>query len=107
VTRAGRFLRKASLDELPQLWNVLRGDMTFVGPRPTLHYQVEHYSPRQRARLNAKPGITGLAQVSGRNELNWDQKIELDLWYVEHRSLWVDCKILFRTLVDKCAARGD
>jgi len=107
VTRAGRFLRKTSLDELPQLWNVFRGDMTFVGPRPMLQYQVENSCPRWRARLRAKPGITGLAQVSGRNELSWDQKIELDLWYIEHRSLWLDCKIVFRTLVGKCVVQGD
>jgi lipopolysaccharide/colanic/teichoic acid biosynthesis glycosyltransferase len=105
VTRVGRFLRKTSLDELPQLWNVLRGDMAFVGPRPTLPEQVEHYSERQHARFNAKPGITGLAQVSGRNALTWDQKIELDVWYVENRSLWLDCKILLQTLAG--AGQGD
>lgn len=99
VTRAGGFLRRTGLDELPQLWNILRGDMTFVGPRPTLRYQVEQYSPRDRRRLEVKPGITGLAQVSGRNEISWEKKIELDLWYVEHRSLWLDCKILFRTFL--------
>lgn len=99
VTRAGRLLRKTGLDELPQLWNVLCGDMTFVGPRPTLRYQVEQYSSRERRRLAVKPGITGLAQISGRNKIPWDKKIELDLWYVEHRSLWLDCQILFLTLV--------
>jgi lipopolysaccharide/colanic/teichoic acid biosynthesis glycosyltransferase len=100
VTRVGRFLRKPGLDELPQLWNVVRGDMTFVGPRPTLRYQVEMYNQEQRKRLRVKPGITGLAQISGRNRISWDSKIELDLWYVEHRSLWVDCRILLRTLVN-------
>jgi len=99
VTRAGRFLRRTGLDELPQLCNVLRGDMTFVGPRPTLRYQVAEYSMRERLRLSVKPGITGLAQVSGRNEIPWEKKIELDVWYVEHRSLWLDCKIVFQTLL--------
>lgn len=99
VTRVGGFLRRAGLDELPQLWNVVRGDMTFVGPRPTLRYQVEAYSPEEWKRLSVKPGITGLAQISGRNHISWDRKIELDLWYVEHRSLWIDSKILFRTLL--------
>lgn len=98
-TRAGRFLRATSLDELPQLWNIVRGDMTFVGPRPTLREQVAQYSPRERLRLAVKPGITGLAQVSGRNQITWDTKIALDLWYVEHRSLWLDFTILIRTLL--------
>ena len=97
ITRVGRVLRRLSLDELPQLWNVLRGDMSLVGPRPTLAYQVEQYTPRQRRRLEVKPGITGWAQIHGRARLPWSERIELDLWYVEHRSPWLDLKILLRT----------
>jgi lipopolysaccharide/colanic/teichoic acid biosynthesis glycosyltransferase len=97
ITRAGRLLRRVSVDELPQLWNVVRGDMSLVGPRPTLAYQVERYTPRQRRRLEVKPGITGWAQVHGRARLPWDERIELDVWYVEHRSPWLDLKILART----------
>jgi lipopolysaccharide/colanic/teichoic acid biosynthesis glycosyltransferase len=97
ITRAGRVLRRLSLDELPQLWNVLRGDMSLIGPRPTLAYQVERYTPRQRRRLEVKPGITGWAQIHGRAQLPWDERIELDVWYVEHRSPWLDLKILART----------
>jgi lipopolysaccharide/colanic/teichoic acid biosynthesis glycosyltransferase len=99
ITRAGRVLRRLSLDELPQLWNVLRGDMSLIGPRPTLAYQVERYTPRQRRRLEVKPGITGWAQVHGRAKLPWDERIELDVWYVEHRSFWLDLKILVKTPV--------
>jgi lipopolysaccharide/colanic/teichoic acid biosynthesis glycosyltransferase len=97
ITRAGRLLRRLSLDELPQLWNVVRGDMSLIGPRPTLSYQVERYTPRQRRRLDVKPGITGWAQIHGRARLPWDERIELDVWYVEHRSPWVDLRILLRT----------
>jgi lipopolysaccharide/colanic/teichoic acid biosynthesis glycosyltransferase len=97
ITRVGRLLRRVSLDELPQLWNVVRGEMSLVGPRPTLAYQVERYTPRQRRRLDVKPGITGWAQVHGRAALPWDERIELDVWYVEHRSAWVDLKILAKT----------
>jgi lipopolysaccharide/colanic/teichoic acid biosynthesis glycosyltransferase len=97
ITRVGRALRRLSIDELPQLWNVVRGDMSLIGPRPTLRYQVEAYSPRQRRRLDVKPGLTGWAQVHGRAKLPWDDRIELDVWYVEHRSPWVDLKILLRT----------
>ena len=97
ITRAGRFLRRTSLDELPQLWNVVRGDMSLIGPRPTLRYQVEQYTPRQRKRLDVRPGITGWAQVHGRAALPWDERIELDVWYVEHRSPRVDLEILLRT----------
>ena len=97
ITRVGRLLRRASLDELPQLWNVVRGDMSLIGPRPTLRYQVEQYSERQRRRLDVKPGITGWAQVNGRASLPWEERIELDVWYVEHRSPWLDLKILGRT----------
>ncbi len=97
ITRVGRMLRRLSLDEVPQLWNVVRGDMSLVGPRPTLSYQVERYTPRQRRRLDVKPGITGWAQVHGRARLPWEDRIELDVWYVEHRSPWIDLKILART----------
>jgi lipopolysaccharide/colanic/teichoic acid biosynthesis glycosyltransferase len=97
ITGVGRVLRRLSLDELPQLWNVLRGDMSLIGPRPTLAYQVERYTPRQRRRLEVKPGITGWAQIHGRTRLPWDERIELDVWYVEHRSPWLDLKILART----------
>jgi len=97
ITRVGRLLRKTSVDELPQLWNVLRGDMSVIGPRPTLRYQVERYTERQRERLSVLPGLTGWAQIHGRAELSWDDRIELDLWYVEHRSPRVDLKILLRT----------
>ena len=97
ITRVGRLLRRLSLDELPQLWNVVRGEMSLVGPRPTLAYQVERYTERQRRRLDVKPGITGWAQVHGRAALPWDERIELDVWYVENRSPWVDLKILART----------
>jgi lipopolysaccharide/colanic/teichoic acid biosynthesis glycosyltransferase len=97
ITRTGRILRRLSLDELPQLWNVIRGEMSVIGPRPTLRYQVERYVPRQRRRLEVKPGITGWAQVHGRASLPWEERIELDVWYVEHRSPWVDLKILAKT----------
>jgi lipopolysaccharide/colanic/teichoic acid biosynthesis glycosyltransferase len=97
ITRVGGFLRRYSLDELPNLWNVLRGDMAIVGPRPTVEGQVRHYSPRQRGRLAVRPGITGWAQINGRATLPWPERIELDLWYVEHRSLALDLRILART----------
>jgi lipopolysaccharide/colanic/teichoic acid biosynthesis glycosyltransferase len=97
ITRAGRLLRKLSLDELPQLWNVVRGEMSVIGPRPTLRYQVEQYDERQRHRLDVRPGITGWAQVNGRAELPWADRIELDVWYVEHRSPRLDLRILART----------
>ena len=99
ITRAGRLLRKLSLDELPQLWNVVRGEMSVIGPRPTLRYQVEQYDERQRHRLDVKPGITGWAQVNGRAALPWADRIELDVWYVEHRSPLLDLRILARTPV--------
>jgi lipopolysaccharide/colanic/teichoic acid biosynthesis glycosyltransferase len=97
ITRVGRVLRRLSLDEIPQLWNVVRGDMSLIGPRPTLSYQVERYTPRQRRRLEVKPGITGWAQIHGRARLPWEERIELDVWYVENRSPWLDLKILART----------
>jgi lipopolysaccharide/colanic/teichoic acid biosynthesis glycosyltransferase len=98
ITRVGRVLRRTSLDEVPNLVNVLRGDMSIVGPRPTVPIQVDRYTERQRGRLSVKPGITGWAQVNGRTELPWDERIELDLWYIEHRSWRLDLRILWRTL---------
>jgi lipopolysaccharide/colanic/teichoic acid biosynthesis glycosyltransferase len=98
ITRVGAFLRRTSLDELPNLVNVLRGDMSLIGPRPTLPVQVEQYSERQRGRLRVKPGITGWAQVNGRASLPWSERIELDLYYIEHRSLALDVEILRRTV---------
>jgi lipopolysaccharide/colanic/teichoic acid biosynthesis glycosyltransferase len=97
ITRVGRLLRRLSLDELPQLWNVLRGEMSLIGPRPTLKYQVDQYTPRQRRRLEVKPGLTGWAQIHGRASLAWDDRIELDVWYVENRSPGLDLKIVLRT----------
>jgi lipopolysaccharide/colanic/teichoic acid biosynthesis glycosyltransferase len=98
ITRVGAFLRRTSLDELPNLLNVLRGDMSMVGPRPTIPVQVDQYTERQRGRLRVRPGITGWAQVNGRASLPWSERIELDLWYVDHRSLALDLRILARTL---------
>jgi lipopolysaccharide/colanic/teichoic acid biosynthesis glycosyltransferase len=97
ITRVGALLRRTSLDELPNLLNVLRGDMSIVGPRPTIPVQVAQYTERQRRRLEVKPGITGWAQVNGRTSLPWSERIELDLWYVEHRSLPLDLRILAQT----------
>ncbi len=97
VTRVGALLRRASLDELPNLWNVLRGEMSLIGPRPTLPVQVAQYTERQRGRLQVRPGITGWAQVNGRASLPWSERIELDLYYIEHRSLALDLRILWRT----------
>ncbi len=97
ITRLGSLLRRYSLDELPNLWNVVRGELSIVGPRPTIPVQVEQYDDRQRGRLAVTPGITGWAQVNGRASLPWSERIELDLWYVEHRSLALDLQILART----------
>ena len=97
ITRVGAVLRRFSLDELPNLVNVLRGDMAIVGPRPTIQAQVDQYTTRQRRRLEVKPGITGWAQVHGRASLPWDERIELDVWYVDHRSLLLDLRVLART----------
>jgi lipopolysaccharide/colanic/teichoic acid biosynthesis glycosyltransferase len=97
ITRVGAFLRRTSLDELPNLVNVLRGEMALIGPRPTVPAQVAQYTPRQRERLAVKPGITGWAQVNGRASLPWSERIELDIYYVEHRSLALDARILLRT----------
>jgi len=114
ITRVGAFLRRWSLDELPQVWNVLCGEMSIVGPRPTLRYQVDQYDEFQRRRLEALPGVTGWAQVRGRNDLSWPERIELDVWYVDHRSLPLDVailgstfKILFRRSSVYNDAQGD
>ena len=98
LTAFGRFLRATSLDELPELWNVLKGDMSLVGPRPLLMEYLPLYSPEQARRHEVRPGITGWAQVNGRNALSWDEKFKLDVWYVDHRSLWLDIKILWLTV---------
>jgi lipopolysaccharide/colanic/teichoic acid biosynthesis glycosyltransferase len=98
ITRVGRILRRTSLDEVPNLVNVLKGEMAIIGPRPTVPVQVEQYTGRQRGRLAVKPGMTGWAQVNGRAEIPWDERIELDLWYIEHRSLALDVKILWRSI---------
>ncbi|MBE0660343.1 MAG: sugar transferase [Bryobacteraceae bacterium] len=99
LTRTGAFLRATSLDELPQLWNVLRGEMSLVGPRPLYVHYIDRYSTRQRRRQEVLPGITGWAQVNGRNALTWQDRLELDVWYVEHRSLLLDLRILMLTVV--------
>jgi len=98
VTRVGRFLRKTSLDELPQLWNILKGEMSFVGPRPLVTYEMEAAAPWQHRRLEALPGLTGLVQVSGRSTLTFDEMVRLDIYYIEHSSLWLDLKILLKTI---------
>jgi lipopolysaccharide/colanic/teichoic acid biosynthesis glycosyltransferase len=97
ITKAGRILRRLSIDELPQLWNVVRGDMSIIGPRPTLRYQVDSYDEEQLHRLDVKPGITGWAQIHGRAQLPWAERIELDLWYVRHHDWKTDLLILLRT----------
>jgi lipopolysaccharide/colanic/teichoic acid biosynthesis glycosyltransferase len=97
LTPLGRFLRSTSLDELPELWNVLKGDMSLVGPRPLLMEYLPLYSPEQYRRHEVRPGITGWAQVNGRNSLSWDDKFKLDVWYVDNQNMWLDIKILFMT----------
>ena len=97
ITPFGRWLRKTSLDELPELWNVLRGEMSFVGPRPLLPDYLPHYTDEQRQRHNVKPGITGLAQIEGRSLLRWEEKLAKDVWYVQNKSILLDANILFRT----------
>jgi lipopolysaccharide/colanic/teichoic acid biosynthesis glycosyltransferase len=106
LTRLGRFLRRTSLDELPELWNVLRGEMSLVGPRPLLMEYLPRYSPEQRRRHQVRPGITGWTQVNGRNALTWDEKLRLDVWYVDHRSMWLDFKILLRTVATVVTREG-
>lgn len=98
ITPLGDFLRKTSLDEFPQLWNVLKGEMSLVGPRPLRVYYLNRYTPEQARRHNVKPGITGWVQVNGRNALDWEEKFKLDTWYVDNWSLWLDLKILFLTI---------
>ena len=98
LTKLGRFLRSSSLDELPELWNVLKGEMSLVGPRPLLMEYLPLYSPEQARRHEVRPGVTGWAQVNGRNAISWDEKFALDVWYVENRSLWLDMKIIWLTL---------
>lgn len=98
LTSFGRFLRSTSLDELPELWNVLKGDMSLVGPRPLLMEYLPLYSPEQARRHEARPGVTGWAQVNGRNAISWDDKFKLDVWYVDNQSLWLDIKILWLTV---------
>jgi lipopolysaccharide/colanic/teichoic acid biosynthesis glycosyltransferase len=98
ITRVGSMLRRFSIDELPNLFNVLKGDLAIVGPRPTIQEQVDRYTDRQRRRLEVKPGITGWAQVNGRTSLPWPERIELDVWYVDHRSFWLDLRILAKTV---------
>ena len=106
ITRSGRLLRRFSLDELPNLVNVLTGDLSIVGPRPTVQEQVDRYTDHQRRRLEVKPGITGWAQVNGRTSLSWPERIELDVWYVDNRSLALDLKILARTAKLLASGRG-
>jgi lipopolysaccharide/colanic/teichoic acid biosynthesis glycosyltransferase len=106
ITRVGRFLRKTSLDELPQLWNVIKGDMSLVGPRPPIAYEVEMYSPEHLQRLTTVPGITGLWQVSGRSELSFDDAVRMDLQYIEQQSIWLDVQIMLRTVSAVISGRG-
>ncbi len=106
LTSFGQFLRSTSLDELPELLNVLKGEMSLVGPRPLLMQYLERYTPEQMRRHNVRPGLTGWAQVNGRNALTWEQKFALDVWYVDHRSLWLDLKILVRTLLTVVKREG-
>jgi lipopolysaccharide/colanic/teichoic acid biosynthesis glycosyltransferase len=106
LTQLGRLLRSWSLDELPELWNVARGDMSLVGPRPLLMQYLPLYNPYQRRRHEVRPGITGWAQVHGRNSIGWEKRFQMDVWYVENRSLWVDLKILFLTVVRVAQRKG-
>lgn len=106
LSRMGAWLRKSSLDELPELWNILRGEMSFVGPRPLLKEYLERYSPRQNRRHEVLPGLTGFAQVNGRNLVDWETRLEMDVWYVENRSFWLDVKILFKTIAVLFSAKG-
>ena len=98
LTKLGRFLRSTSLDELPELWNVLKGDMSLVGPRPLLMQYLNRYTPEQARRHEARPGVTGWAQVNGRNAISWEEKFELDVWYVDHQTFWLDIRILLVTM---------
>jgi lipopolysaccharide/colanic/teichoic acid biosynthesis glycosyltransferase len=106
LTTFGKFLRASSLDELPELWNVFRGDMSLVGPRPLLIEYLDRYTPEQARRHEVKPGITGWAQVNGRNAISWEEKFDLDVWYVENLSLWLDIKILCKTIINVFRREG-
>jgi len=106
LNKIGIFLRKFSLDELPELWNVLKGDMSLVGPRPLLVEYLDRYSPRQARRHEVKPGITGWAQVNGRNAITWKEKFEYDIWYVDNWNLWLDTKIIFLTFINVIKGEG-
>lgn len=106
LTRIGRFLRSTSLDELPELWNVLVGDMSLVGPRPLLTSYLDRYSLEQARRHEVKPGVTGWAQIKGRNAISWDEKFALDVWYVDHRSTWLDLRILIATVMQVVRRKG-
>ncbi|HEY9693633.1 MAG TPA: sugar transferase [Oculatellaceae cyanobacterium] len=106
LTTIGQFIRKTSLDEFPQLWNVLKGDMSLVGPRPLLVAYLDRYTPEQARRHEVKPGITGWAQINGRNTLSWEEKFKLDVWYVDNWSLWLDLKILFNTFIKVIKKEG-
>ncbi len=106
LTGLGRFLRATSMDELPELWNVLKGDMSLVGPRPLLMEYLPLYSQEQSRRHEVRPGITGWAQVNGRNAISWDEKFALDIWYVDNRSIWLDIKILWSTVKKVIAVEG-
>lgn len=106
LTRTGRFLRSTSLDELPELWNVLVGEMSLVGPRPLLTAYLGRYSPEQARRHHVKPGVTGWAQINGRNAISWDEKFELDIWYVDHQSIWLDLRILMATVLQVVRRKG-
>lgn len=112
LTKLGKFLRSSSLDELPELWNVLKGDMSLVGPRPLLMEYLPLYSPEQARRHKVRPGVTGWAQVNGRNAISWDEKFALDVWYIDNRSIWLDAKIIWLTVLkvikrDGIAAAGE
>ena len=100
LTKVGSFVRKTSIDELPQLFNVLKGDMALIGPRPLLPEYLPYYTKRESLRHTVRPGITGWAQVNGRNDIHWDEKLEYDAYYVEHLSFWMDCRVLFKTIAD-------
>jgi lipopolysaccharide/colanic/teichoic acid biosynthesis glycosyltransferase len=106
ITAVGEFLRRSSIDELPQMWNVLRGDMSLVGPRPLLMEYLERYTPEQARRHEVRPGVTGWTQVNGRNALSWEEKFRLDVWYVDHRSFWLDLRILAMTALRVVRPRG-
>jgi lipopolysaccharide/colanic/teichoic acid biosynthesis glycosyltransferase len=106
ITRLGRFLRRSSLDELPQLWNIVIGEMSFVGPRPPMPYEVEAYKPWHRKRLEATPGLTGLWQVTGRSSTTFDEMVKLDLWYIEHQTLWLDLKLMVMTIFVVFSGKG-